>query len=101
MQRKTCLGLALIDNVLLEKGKGKRKTVVVFLVSIGAAERTRTFDLLINSQLHYRAVQRRQTLGVTATFSSTKVFKLNLCFRRFASYSIRLTLYLAKTEKPL
>ena len=27
----------------------------------GAAERTRTFDLLINSQLHYLAVQRRQT----------------------------------------
>jgi hypothetical protein len=58
-----------MDNDLLEKGKGKRKNVVVFLVSVGAAERTRTFDLLINSQLHYLAVQRRQSVGASATFS--------------------------------
>ena len=48
----------------------KEKTGTFFRVNIGAAERTRTFDLLINSQLHYRAVQRRQTTGVSATFSS-------------------------------
>ncbi len=55
--------------------------LVVFHVSVGAAERTRTFDLLINSQLHYRAVQRRQTTGTSATLGSTKVFKLSRCFR--------------------
>ncbi len=52
-------------------------SLVVFQVSVGAAERTRTFDLLINSQLHYRAVQRRQITATSATFSSTKLFKHN------------------------
>ena len=46
-------------------------------MEVGAAERTRTFDLLINSQLHYRAVQRRQTLYISVTFSSTNLFKHN------------------------
>lgn len=47
------------------KEEGKRKSLVPFLVNVGAAERTRTFDLLINSQLHYRAVQRRQTIAIS------------------------------------
>ena len=55
---------------------------VHFRVRVGAAERTRTFDLLINSQLHYRAVQRRQTI-VLSSFSFTRLFK----FSRFQEES--------------
>ena len=64
----------------------------------GAAERTRTFDLLINSQLHYRAVQRRQTTGTSCTLGSMKVYKLSSCRH---GYSISRTLRFAMPEKPL
>ena len=54
-----------------------KNNAVVCKKDSGAAERTRTFDLLINSQLHYRAVQRRQTL-VLSSFRFTRLFKFSL-----------------------
>ena len=63
----------------------------------GAAERTRTFDLLINSQLHYRAVQRRHSTGTSATLGSTKVFKLS---SRHQPDSTCLILRYARQETP-
>ncbi len=51
---------------LVNKSIDQNKTESSLKEVNGAAERTRTFDLLINSQLHYRAVQQRQTF-VSAT----------------------------------
>ena len=69
-----------------------------FRVNSGAAERTRTFDLLINSQSHYLAMQQRQSLILMPPSIFIKVFKVSL-FQ--LAYSILRTLYLANAAKPL
>ena len=68
--------------------------LVVFHVSVGAAERTRTFDLLINSQSHYRAMQQRQTivllpLSVSLNYLSLVISKGGLFYLPHFMFSYR------------
>ena len=98
MQEKTWgLGFTFENNNLVEKKKDKGKTVVVFPVRVGAAERTRTFDLLINSQSHYRAMQRRQTVCSSASFSFIKLFK----FSHFKKIILFAALYVSLSPRNL
>ena len=66
-------------------------------MEVGAAERIRTFDRLVNSQPLYRAEPRRQSTYLIH-LSFIKVFKVSYLKN---VYSICLTLYFAIAEKPL